>query len=288
MDIWQRVNDDIFLGALDLNTLIPVAGGDICSSFKVQSTVGESFFIKTHSNPGVLETEFQNLGHLAKVKLASPEAIGVCSVENCAALVLPFLSMTAHGDETLLGQQLALMHRHVSSDGRYGLAYNNYIGANKQVNTLHERWADFWWQCRLLPQLRLAESKGVPEKVWHDLESACTNLLSTHQPQASLLHGDLWSGNKAYQQDATPVVFDPATYYGDRETDIAFTRVFGGFSKDFYQAYQKEWSLPEGWQQRQHLYNLYHLLNHLNLFGEAYLSEVLGLIQLVSTPFNFR
>lgn len=274
MDIWQRVNDEIFFGALDIKTRILVAGGDICSSFKVQSASGESFFIKTHSTPGVLEAEFQNLGHLAKAELASPEASGLCSVENCTALVLPFLSMTEHGDEALLGQQLALMHRHVSSDGRYGLEYDNYIGANKQINTLHESWADFWWQCRLLPQLRLAESKGISHKVWHNLENACTNLLSTHRPQASLLHGDLWSGNKAYQQDATPVVFDPATYYGDRETDIAFTRVFGGFSEGFYRAYQQAWPLLDGWQPRQELYNLYHLLNHLNLFGGGYLPEV--------------
>ncbi|UTF59059.1 fructosamine kinase family protein [Gilvimarinus sp. DA14] len=274
MDIWQQLNDEFFSGNLALDSRVPVAGGDISDSFRVENTDGESFFIKVHRQKGLLEAEYNNLLKLDTGELACPQALGFVSVSECSALILPFLELRAQGDEALLGQQLALMHGQQSSDGRYGLDYDNYIGASIQVNCKSESWAEFWWQSRLLPQLRMAKSAGLQMDKWQGVKSANDKILASHQPPASLLHGDLWGGNKAYLQDGTPIVFDPATYYGDRETDIAFTRLFGGFNDAFYRAYQQQWPLPAGWQVRQSLYNLYHLLNHLNLFGTGYLNSV--------------
>src|SRR5205807_8216385 len=127
-------------------------------------------------------------------------------------------------------------------------------------------WAEFWRQRRLEPQLALASRNGYrleAPPVWR--------LLEGHKPAASLVHGDLWSGNAGFLAGGAPVLFDPAVYYGDREADVAMTELFGGFPREFYSAYGP---LPAGYQQRKHLYNLYHLLNHLNLFGGGYLGQV--------------
>src|SRR5690606_35301987 len=146
------------------------------------------------------------------------------------------------------------------------------IGYTAQQNTPDDCWADFWVKCRLVPQLELAQKQGY-EFAKNEIISAVVELLKGHQPLPSLLHGDLWGGNKGFLADGTPVVFDPACYYGDRETDIAFTGLFGGFSAEFYAAYMNEWPLPAGFNSRQGVYNLYHLLNHLNLFGSGYLGS---------------
>ena len=169
-----------------------------------------------------------------------------------------------------LGALLADMHR--CEADRYGWPQNNHIGTNSQLNGWSDDWGAFFVQQRLEPQLRLAERQARGEWLQRGfrLLERVPQLLGSHRPEASLLHGDLWSGNIAMRRDGEPVVYDPAAWFGDRETDIAMTELFGGFTPDFYSAYNDAWPLDAGYEQRRPLYQLYHVLNHVNMFGGGY------------------
>jgi fructosamine-3-kinase len=168
---------------------------------------------------------------------------------------------------------LAAAHR--STGPRFGWQRDNYIGSTPQRNGWCDTWAQFWIERRMRPQLELAKRNGF------DLPFPESSVLEHHKPAPSLLHGDLWSGNAGFTPEG-PAVFDPAVYYGDREADLAMTELFGGFPREFYRAYNEAWPLEAGYQRRKHLYNLYHLLNHLNLFGGGYLAQVTGTLRLLS------
>ena len=186
-------------------------------------------------------------------------------------IVLEQLDLKRNGDWAALAQLLAKLHR--TTGPRFGWHRDNWIGATPQINDWRDDWATFFQECRLRPQLELARQNGFSFSVPADL-------LKDHRPQPSLLHGDLWSGNAGFIEEG-PVIFDPAVYYGDREADIAMTELFGGFPARFYDAYNEALPLPDGYETRKHLYNLYHLLNHLNIFGAGYLAQVqrtLGLL----------
>jgi protein-ribulosamine 3-kinase len=177
-----------------------------------------------------------------------------------AFILLEQLDLQRGGDWAALGRMLAKLHR--ATGPRFGWARDNYVGLSPQLNTWHDNWAAFFLDCRLRPQ---AAKAGV--------ELPSLKLLERHRPQPSLLHGDLWSGNAGFTAEG-PVVFDPAVYYGDREADLAMTELFGGFPRAFYAAYDEVFPLEPGYERRKHLYNLYHLLNHLNLFGGGYRGQV--------------
>src|SRR6185503_6794480 len=172
-------------------------------------------------------------------------------------ILLESLEFRRDGDWGALGRMLARLHRETGP--RFGWHRDNWIGRSPQANGWMDDWNEFWWSRRLAPQLARAGLRTAFLK----------DALKDHRPAPSLLHGDLWSGNAGFIDDG-PVVFDPAVYYGDRETDLAMTELFGGFAPEFYAAYEDELPLDEGYAWRKHLYNLYHLLNHLNLFGGAY------------------
>jgi fructosamine-3-kinase len=193
---------------------------------------------------------------------------------NEARLVLEFLELEESGDWAAMGRMLAQLHR--QSGPRFGWSRDNFIGATPQANGWRDDWPSFFAECRLAPQLRLAEARGYRFEIGKVLD-----LLAQHRPQPSLLHGDLWRGNVAFTRGGVPVLFDPAVYYGDREADLAMSELFGGFPGNFHAAYHAAYPLDPGYATRKHLYNLYHLLNHLNLFGGGYLAQVnatLGLL----------
>ena len=181
----------------------------------------------------------------------------------------------ARAGETL-GAQLAALHR--ASAEAYGLDRDNYIGATPQPNGWMESWLEFFRERRLRFQADLARRNGLlPSERARRLERLIERLdrwIEDAQTQPALLHGDLWGGNFIVGPSGAPALIDPAAHYGDREADLAFTTLFGGFPESFYRAYEAAWPLPPGWRERRDLYNLYHLLNHLNLFGEGYSAQV--------------
>ena len=270
-DLFKAIDDHF---GLNLTQSEPqsVPGGDINQSFVGENTQGKPFFIKVNANAELLEVEAKNLALLARAEVNTPHVIGFNRFTDAGVLVLEYLPLVASGDEQSLGQQLAKLHRKTAE--QYGLGYNNYIGSTLQQNSRSDSWAQFWWHNRLAPQLDMARRNRALMVDTRRLKTLSDRLLVGHQPLASLLHGDLWGGNKGYLRDGQPVLFDPACYLGDRETDLAFTLVFGGFGHGFYQSYREAWPLPDGWQGREPLYNLYHLLNHLNLFGDSYRGSV--------------
>jgi fructosamine-3-kinase len=196
--------------------------------------------------------------------------------ETHSFLVLEYLEFgrSSAVSERLLGQQLAQLHQ--QAQPYFGWHRDNTIGSTLQINSQNEDWLNFWREQRLGFQLQLAAKNGYGgrlQTLGERLSGELSVLFSDYQPVPSLLHGDLWAGNAATDKQGKPVIFDPACYYGDREADLAMTELFGGFGSDFYAAYQAVWALDVGYQTRKSLYNLYHILNHLNLFGGGYLRQ---------------
>ena len=250
----------------------PVGGGCIHQCYNV-TIDGRRFFLKSNdaSHADSFAAEADGLAALRRGGMRAPEPISHGTAGERAYLLLQHLPLTA-GNFADLGRMLAQAHRKPGQ--RFGWSRDNYIGATPQPNGWCEDWAEFWRERRLKPQLELARRNGFDLRFEADL-------LKGHRPQPSLLHGDLWSGNAGFTAEG-PVVFDPAVYYGDREADLAMTELFGGFPREFYQAYEETYPLESGYRLRKHLYNLYHLLNHLNLFGAGYLGQVqrtLGLLR---------
>jgi fructosamine-3-kinase len=205
----------------------------------------------------------------------------VCSASAAghAFLVLEFLPLGGRGDPAELGRGLAAMHRRTAPEP--GWWRDNTIGSTPQPNESAGGWAAFWRERRLGFQLDLVRRNGYGRLAdrGERLRERVGALLEGHRPEASLLHGDLWSGNYGYTRDGAPVIFDPAVYYGDREADLAMTELFGGFPGAFYRAYREAWPLPPGYELRRDLYNLYHVLNHVNLFGGGYAGQAQRLVE---------
>lgn len=253
----------------------PAAGGCIHECYRVRIR-GATRFLKSnsieHADAFAAEADGLEALKAGGMRVPAPLAHGVAG--GRAYLLLEFLDLRDGGDFPALGRMLATSHR--KAGPAFGWQRDNYIGATPQANGWSDSWLEFWRERRLRPQLELARKNGF------DIETPPLRALDGHEPKPSLLHGDLWSGNVGFTADG-PVVFDPAVYYGDREADLAMTELFGRFPREFYQAYEEVFPLDEGYAKRKALYNLYHLLNHLNLFGGGYLAQVkatLGLLLL--------
>lgn len=198
---------------------------------------------------------------------------GVAGDESFLEIERFELERPSRAAERKFGQQLADLHRHTAD--RFGWFRDNTIGPTPQVNQPGDDWVEFFRVHRLGYQLLLADANGYGDEVsslGRKLSEGLQNLFDGYEPEASLLHGDLWGGNWG-SVGGEPVIFDPAVYYGDRESDIAMTMLFGGFGRAFYEAYEAAWPMADGHQQRIKLYQLYHVLNHLNLFGRGYLVQ---------------
>ncbi|RDH88702.1 MAG: hypothetical protein DIZ77_05695 [endosymbiont of Seepiophila jonesi] len=286
MPNWQSITDHIgeAIGEpFSPATPRSVGGGCINSSVKLQDAE-RTVFVKF--NRGALldmfEAESSGLDEMAAtgtIRTPQPYCSGV--VDGQAYLAMEYLELGRSGSAgaVLAGRQLAEMHRTVQS--AFGWWRDNTIGSTFQSNTPDENWTLFWQRRRLGFQLELAGRNGhggALQRMGERLLSACPALLD-HSPKASLLHGDLWGGNLAYDLQGNPVIFDPAVYFGDREADLAMTELFGGFGGDFYAAYHEAWPLDPGYSTRKTFYNLFHILNHLNLFGGGYLGQASGMME---------
>ncbi|HZM33223.1 MAG TPA: fructosamine kinase family protein [Burkholderiales bacterium] len=253
--------------ALKVRTAESVAGGCIHECYRVRIGADERFLKLNQA--GLLDAfaaEADGLRALRAAGLRAPEPISHGTAGGKAFLLLEFLHLEGRGDFAVMGRMLAEAHHRPGP--RFGWHRDNYIGSTPQANGWGDDWADFWRVRRMEPQLELATRNGFALS-----SEGIYSCLEAHRPAPSLLHGDLWSGNAGFTKEG-PVVFDPAVYYGDREADIAMSELFGGFPPEFYAAYEQAYPLDSGYSLRKHLYNLYHLLNHLNLFGAGYLAQV--------------
>jgi len=280
---WQQLAKDISDATseqFDIKNYSSVGGGCINTAYRITSD-SKSYFVKlnTVNKLSMFEAEAEGLAELAKANAVRvPHAVCSGVVGSQAYIVMENLDLNGHGSMQTFAEQLVKMHRYTHS--QFGWHRENTIGSTPQHNDYKPDWQTFWKKHRLGHQLQLAKHNGANKRLLDKgerIQSDLDKFFSGYEPQASLLHGDLWSGNYAFTSEGEPVTFDPATYYGDRETDIAMTELFGGFSHDFYAHYNAQWPLDDGYQIRKNLYNLYHILNHFNLFGGGYESQADGI-----------
>ncbi len=267
----------------------PLAGGCINHALRLD-TRHSSYLLKWNTNPlpdmfPVEASGLQLISDTRTVRVPSVLAAANTTPTHPAFILLEWLEgterVTSPTMQETLGRHLAAMHR--ASTPAYGLDHDNYLGTMPQYNGWDENWLTFFRERRLRPQINLAQRHGhMPSNRQRGLERVIDRLedwLGGVERQPSLLHGDLWGGNVIAGPDHTPALIDPAVYYGDREAELAYTELFGGFSSHFYAAYQETWPLAPGYAERRDMYNLYHLLNHLNHFGESYGSGVDAVIK---------
>ena len=263
----------------------PVGGGCIADSRKIITESGREFFLKS-GNKGnrMFRCEANGLKELAKAQcMRIPQVIAV--EDNF--LLLEYISQGIRSKHFFeeFGRNFAQLHRFQSD--KFGFYEDNYIGATPQLNIPDKEeerdWVTFYFNKRLLYQYKLAEKNGYAtsrmKNSFSKLESRIDSILKGSEEPPCLLHGDLWGGNYLCDTEGKTVLIDPAVYYGHREADLAMTKLFGGFSTAFYESYLCEYPLPAGWEYRENIYKLYHVLNHLNLFGTGYLFEAVQIVE---------
>ena len=261
-----------------------LSGGSIHQAWHLDDGF-RHYFVKTNEIEAapMFEAEAEGLQALSAAGVVrTPTFITRGQTASESFLVLEYLDLATldQASGARLGVALAQLHR-VTGDS-FGWAADNFIGSTPQRNTPHPGWPHFFGEHRLRPQLQLALENGMDKTLVAKglaVIQRSGGMFIDYRPVASLLHGDLWSGNAAQSGDGEPVIFDPACYYGDRETDIAMAELFGGFPASFHVAYRTAWPLDSGYETRKPLYNLYHILNHFNLFGNAYLGQAQRMIE---------
>jgi fructosamine-3-kinase len=283
-----RIPSDVLDGVVELLRLesqssiqkFSFIGGGCINNGGLLTTSKGKFFLKwndVNSFPHMFEAESRGLNLLGRQHaIRVPMVIGYGEKELHQFLVLEYISPAAHSDKYWehLGIRLAALHN--ATDTRFGLDHDNFIGSLSQINNQHLSWVDFFIERRLNVQLELSVDNGLARSRWmnqfQSLYKKLPSLLPEEKP--SLLHGDLWSGNLIADEMGEPCLIDPAVYYGNREADLAMTKLFGGFADEFYNVYEANSPLQQGYQQRADLYNLYPLLVHVNLFGGSYVGSV--------------
>ncbi len=285
MDIWSEIASRISKavgGDWHQATRQPVAGGSINQSFRL-SHGGDSWFVKlNHADRlEMFAAEAEGLQALAAAKaIRVPEPLDWGSYGEQSFLILEYIPLGGSPDPATFATALARMHQHKQS--QYGWHRNNTIGSTPQDNTQCDDWVTFWRVHRLEFQLRLAQQNGAPARLIDqgmELAEQSAAFFTRWTPAASVLHGDLWSGNWGADDAGKPVIFDPAVYFGDHETDLAMMTLFGHPGRSFFAHYNAVFPIDDGFEQRKTLYNLYHILNHFNLFGGGYAQQAEGMIQ---------
>ena len=263
-----------------------LSGGCISDAFKVTTVEGLNYFLKY--NPSISNDMFVKEANGLK-ELSKANAIRIPEVLSFDEdyILLEYIPTGSKNKNFFedFGRNFAEMHKFTSDS--FGFYEDNYIGSNPQKNIPNEKektsWVDFYFNKRILNQFQLAEKLGnsTPElrKRISNLENKIEDIIGNTTEKPSLLHGDLWAGNYMVDENGNAVLIDPAVYYGHREADLGMTKLFGGFSSEFYNAYNERFPLEDGYDYRENIYKLYHVLNHLNLFGGGYYSQALSLIK---------
>lgn len=261
-----------------------LSGGCINEAYKITSENGITYFLKVNKPSKMFFTEANGLKELRKS--------GTVNVPEVFAADDDFIltEYVEQGNYTWnffdkFGHQFAMMHKFTNSE--FGFFENNFIGSTPQINIPGDdeknNWIKFYFNKRLMYQFKLAEKNGYADhslrNAFKNIENKIENILSGSENLPSLLHGDLWGGNFLCKKNGDAYIIDPAVYYGNREADLAMTKLFGGFSKDFYDSYRNTYPLPDGYDYRENIYKLYHILNHLNLFGSGYYQQTLTLMK---------
>jgi len=263
-----------------------LSGGCISNAYKVTFEDNLSCLIKIneHSPADMFIKEAHGLQELRKANaIKVPEVL----LFDAEFILLEFINSASNQKYFYeeFGRKYALLHKYNADE--FGFYENNYIGSTPQININDERtkknWTSFYLSNRLLYQFKLAEKNGYADSRLRDafmkMVSKIESILEGSDAKPSLLHGDLWSGNYMTDENGDACLIDPAVYYGHREADLAMTKLFGGYPDSFYHAYNEAFPLREGWKYRENIYMLYHVLNHLNLFGSGYYLHALSLMK---------
>ncbi len=264
---------------IEITQVQALSGGDINQAYQISGS-GQTYFLKINraDRLSMFEAEaigLQQIHDTQTIRVPQPLCFGVA--ESVSYIVLEYLDLRGRRNQSQLGQRqlgqhLARLHQTPGSI-RFGWHQDNTIGSTPQINRWTDTWAEFWQVHRIGYQLDLARKNGARFDQGDRLLDAIPTLLAGHDPKPSLVHGDLWGGNAGATAAGEPVIFDPATYWGDREVDLAMTELFGGFSPEFYAGYAEVYPIDPGYKSRKPLYNLYHVLNHFNLFGGSYAGQ---------------
>jgi fructosamine-3-kinase len=289
----ERLLGSVLHASVRIDRARPVSGGSINRAALVELDDGRTVFLKWNPAPlpHMFELEAEGLEALAQVGVLRVPGNALAGGGN-GDPAPPFLVMEAiatgakrRGFSETFGRRFAEHHR-AGRGERYGFAHDNYIGATPQPNGWSDDWVTFWRERRLGFQLDLArqegrassELEGLGDRLLERLDEWLVTPGDDEEPPC-LLHGDLWGGNYLVDENGEPALIDPAVYYGRREADLAMTRLFGGFDARFYAGYEESWPLAPGAETRLRIYELYHLLNHLNLFGKGYLGSCLEILR---------
>ena len=293
--MWTKIGQDIAQATgtdFEIIDHQSIGGGCINHAYLVSnvagtssSSKGDQYFVKINQ-ANLIEmfaAEAKGLSEIATtaaIKVPNPICWGVAGDQSY--LVLEYLDLTDNATPqnwNQMGRDLATMHRYkISTDRQFGWHTDNTIGSTAQINTWEDNWATFFTNHRIGYQLQLAQSNGGKFPRATELIAKIPKLLANYRPKPSLVHGDLWSGNASFTTAGIPVIFDPATYWGDREVDVAMAALFGGFPNAFFQGYADVYPLDPDYSTRKILYDLYHILNHHNLFGGNYQGQANNMI----------
>ena len=290
MNIWNAIDDQVSenCGLLfSTESRQTLSGGDINKAYCL-SNKQDRYFVKI--NKSTLESMFSaeciGLNALVASKTFKiPKVIAKGVFEDKSYLVLEFIEMIATGNTFEFAKALANLH--LKTHASFGFESDNFIGLNIQENNWCENWGEFFINYRLKPQLKKIESSHSLGQTKRLLVSI-SEFLNQHQPKPSLVHGDLWQGNVSYLRNGLPVIYDPACYYADHEVDLAMLELFGSPGNNFFEHYHKYYPIHSGYSIRKEIYNLYHILNHANMFGGGYVQQSKSMLENIVRLLNFN
>jgi len=275
-----------------IEKITPVGGGCIHKAWCIHFQNGKRVFAKSNHIDNINMFKFEReclsvLNRFAnKSYICVPKTLDLISFQNISILFLEWIDLK-QSQQNLLGKGLALLHKSSSEwcQKKFGWEKEGFIGSSTQIRGWDSNWGKFFVNYRLRPQLIKAKAWGVSVDDYEDVLNYLSSYLNDHHPRISIVHGDLWSGNCGSTKNGLGSLYDPSSYWADREVDISMTKLFGGFNIDFYQGYEEIWPLDKFSKDRTDIYNLYHLLNHANMFGGAYKENSLKIIKYLRSRF---